>query len=42
MYYSAVFKNSTGTKNLEASESIAFYKIEKNLVKFKKIRPKCI
>jgi hypothetical protein len=25
-----VFKNSTGTKNSEASESVAFYKIWKN------------
>jgi hypothetical protein len=38
----AVFKNLTGTKNSEASESVAFYKIQKNSVKFGKIRPKCI
>jgi hypothetical protein len=36
------FENSTGTKNLEASESVAFYKIQKNSVKFEKIQSKCI
>jgi hypothetical protein len=38
----AVFENSMGTKNSEASESVAFYKIQKNSAKFGKIRPKCI
>jgi hypothetical protein len=37
-----VIENSTGTKNLEASEFVTFYKIQKNSVKFRKIRPKCI
>jgi hypothetical protein len=31
-----VFENSMGTKNSEASESVAFYKVQKNLVKFRK------
>jgi hypothetical protein len=30
----AVFENSMGTKNLEASESITFYKIQRNSRKF--------
>jgi hypothetical protein len=30
----AVFKNLTGTKNSEASESVAFYKIRRNSGKF--------
>jgi hypothetical protein len=38
----AVFENWTGIKNLEASESVVFYKIRKDSAKFKKIRPKCI
>jgi hypothetical protein len=37
-----VFENLTGTKNSEASESVAFYKIQKKSVKFEKIRRKCI
>jgi hypothetical protein len=32
-----VFENSTGSKNSEVSESVAFYKIWKNSAKFRKV-----
>jgi hypothetical protein len=35
--FQPVFENSAGIKILEVSESVAFYKIWKNLMKFKKI-----
>jgi hypothetical protein len=37
-----VFENSVGVKNLEVSESVVFYKIQKNLMKFRKTQSKCI
>jgi hypothetical protein len=40
--YQPVFENMVGIKNSEANESVAFYKIWKNSVKFRKIWPKCI